>query len=123
MLIEIQKTIPNVPYSVNKQSLEVQPDWTQERIKEELAKAKLLSDLIDAEWQKAAETDAQSLGENALLRKANDALDLASSRKSVLIDALKREIGDERYAAIRETVIDSVEYKALTLHANDDSQE
>ena len=61
----------------------------------------------------------QEAAENEMLRKANEQLDLAGAQKSVIIEALKREIGEARYAEVREATIKSSQFKSLTLHSND----
>lgn len=118
MLIEIQKTIPNLAYSVNKQSFEVQPNTTPEEMRRLVELAKLAADEVDKQWQQQQVLDPQTRSENELLRKANEHLDLVSAQKSVLIEALKREIGTEKYDAIREQTVNSDQFKSLTLHAN-----
>ena len=77
MLIEIQKTIPNVPYSMNRQSFEVTPEMTQSDVEKLLAQAKLVSDMVDRKWQEQVTLSPQEAGENEMLRKANEQLDLA----------------------------------------------
>ena len=118
MILEIQQTIPNVPYSVNKQTIDTQ-GMTPEQVEKEIALAKLLADMVAKKWQEQPVLNAQEASENEMLRKANEGLDLVSAQKSVIIDALKREIGEERYAAVREETVKSDQFKSLTLHAND----
>lgn len=121
MLIEIQKTIPNVPYSVNKQSFEVNEETTPEQMKKLVSLAKLVADEVDRQWQNQVALDPQTEDENKMLRKANEQLDLVSAQKSVIIEALKREIGDGKYAEIRERTVNSSQFKSLTLHANEEN--
>ncbi len=83
-----------------------------------IALAKECSDEIDRQWQNVTILDPQTVGENEMLRKANSELDLASAQKSVLIDELKRVLGEAAYDEIRERVVKSDQFKSLTLHAN-----
>lgn len=41
-----------------------------------------------------------------------------SEMKSRLIEALKNEIGEERFTLLRETVVNSADFKAITKHSS-----
>lgn len=121
MKLEIQSTIPNVPYSVNKQTVELDDDETPESLAKKIALAKAASDEVSRQWQTQPVLDAQTLGENELLRKANEKLDLATASKTLIIEALKAVTGEDKYEEILKEVLASEKFKSLTLHSSDEN--
>ena len=119
MIVTIQKTIPSVTYSVNKVEFEVN-SWDDFNKTFPLAKQVMAridrfeEDIIE---QVESAWNPQIIEENKELSKLVNNLQIESSQKTVMIDYMKRELGDNA-----EIVIDkaksSTEMARTTLHSD-----
>lgn len=71
-------------------------------------------DVAAWEW----DFDIQAEKENAILKSLVAKTDEESAKKSVMIARLKEVVWDEAYTKIKDEVIQSDDFKSITLHSN-----
>lgn len=90
---------------------------TNSEIEAEVLRAMEVMQIVDtlAEgWSLNVQTDK----EHALMKTLLAKTDEESAKKSVMLAKLKETVGDETYDKVKNEVLNSADYKSITLHSN-----
>lgn len=123
----IQTRLGGNEYSTNRQELEIPLEADEAFVRDQLKKAKMVSDLAQETFADQAPVPGQEgplarqlTQERALLMTRLSGLEADYEKAMVLVEALRREMGDEKYFAVAAKVYETPKYRAIGYHNKKD---